>query len=325
MEGHYLIRSQGGPEVLDWQSETPKSPGAKEVLIRHTAIGLNYIDVYHRSGLYKLPLPSRLGVEAVGHVEAVGDSVDRVTVGDRIGYAMGMGAYGESNVVNEAFVVRLPEHIDDQMAAAVLLKGLTVSYLLRKTHNLTQEDTILVHAAAGGVGLLLCQWANHIGATVIGTVGTSSKAELARANGAHHTIEYASEDVVERVLDITNGAGVNVAYDSVGVATYERSLNSLAPLGKFVSFGSASGKIPGVDPHDLQTKGSLFFTRPSLAHYATPPAALDDLATSLFNAIEARALNVHIKQRYALADLKQAHVDLEARATTGSTVILPNA
>jgi len=245
-------------------------------------------------------------------------------VGDRVGYAMGMGAYGESNLVNEAFVVALPDHISDETAAAVLLKGFTVSYLLRKTHALTSDDTILVHAAAGGVGLLLCQWANHIGATVIGTVGNEIKAELARANGAQHTIEYNSEDVVERVKDITNGKGVSVAYDSVGAATYERSLNSLAPLGKFISFGSASGKIPGVDPHDLQTKGSLFFTRPSLAHYATPPEALDDLATSLFQLIKTAALDVHIKQRYELGDLKQAHVDLEARATTGSTVILPN-
>ena len=325
MEGHYQIESQGGPEVMVWQSKAPNAPGANGVLIRHTAIGLNYIDVYHRSGLYKLPLPSRLGVEAVGYVEAIGDSVERVAVGDRVGYAMGMGAYGESNVVNEAFVVKLPQQISDETAAAVLLKGLTVSYLLRKTHSLSADDTILVHAAAGGVGLLLCQWANRIGATVIGTVGSASKAGLARANGAHHTIEYTSEDVVERVQEITDGAGVNVAYDSVGAATYERSLNSLAPLGKFISFGSASGKIPGVDPHDLQTKGSLFFTRPSLAHYATPPAALDDLATSLFSAIETGAVKVHIKQRYSLSDLRQAHVDLEARATTGSTVILPKA
>jgi len=266
MDGFYQISSQGGPEVLEWHNKAPNTPAAKDVLIRHT-----------------LPLPSRLGVEAVGHVEAVGSSVTRVKVGDRVGYAMGMGAYGESNLVNEAFVVRLPQSINDETAAAVLLKGLTVSYLLRKTHKLTSDDTILVHAAAGGVGLLLCQWANHIGATF-----------------------------------------VNVAYDSVGAATYERSLNSLAPLGKFISYGSASGKIPAVDPHDLQTKGSLFFTRPSLAHYATPPAALDDLATSLFQAIDTGALEVHIKQRYGLSDLKQAHVDLEARATTGSTVILPN-
>ena len=323
MEGHYLIQRQGKADVLEWQQQSPKEPGSNDLLIRHTAIGLNYIDVYHRSGLYKLPLPSRLGVEAAGVVEAVGSKVTRAKVGDRVGYAMGMGAYGESNVVNEAFIVQLPDSIDNETAAAVLLKGLTVSYLIRKTHNLTATDTILVHAAAGGVGLLLCQWARELGATVIGTVGGEAKAELARANGAHHTILYRSEDVVSRVKELTDGAGVSVAYDSVGAATYERSLNSLAPLGKFISYGSASGKIPGVDPHDLQTKGSLFFTRPSLAHYATPPEALDDLANSLFQVIESGAVKVHIKQRYALSNLPQAHVDLEARTTTGSTVILP--
>jgi len=323
MNGHYRITRQGGPDVLEWIIESPRHPERREVLVKHTAIGLNYIDVYHRSGLYSLPLPSRLGVEAVGIVEAIGESVERVKVGDRIGYAMGMGAYGESNLVNEAFVVPLPDGVDDQTAAAVLLKGLTVSYLIRKTHELTASDTILVHAAAGGVGLLLCQWANHIGATVIGTVGNEAKAELAQANGAHHTVLYNEQDVVEQVKELTNGVGVNVAYDSVGAATYERSLNSLAPLGKFVSYGSSSGKIPSVVPHDLQTKGSLHFTRPSLAHYANPPSALDDLATSLFDVINSGAVQVHIKQRYPLSELAQAHVDLEARATTGSTVILP--
>ncbi len=323
MDGHYRIKAQGGPDVLEWHSEAPRELGPGDVLVRHTAIGLNYIDVYHRSGLYKLPLPSRLGVEAAGRVEATGKEVTRTKVGDRVGYALGMGAYGESNVVNEAFIVVLPEQITDETAAAVLLKGLTVSYLLRKTHAVTAGDTLLVHAAAGGVGLLLCQWANHIGATVIGTVGSEAKAELARSNGAHHTILYNQEDVVARVRELTDGAGVNVSYDSVGAATYERSLNSLAPLGKFVSFGSASGKIPSVNPHDLQVKGSLFFTRPSLANYATPPSALDDLANSLFEVIASGAVEVHIKQRYALSDAAQAHVDLEARATTGSTVIIP--
>jgi len=273
--------------------------------------------------LYALPLPWRRGVEAAGRVIAVGAAVSRVKVGQRVAYAMGMGAYGESNIVSENTVVAIPDGIDDQTAAAVLLKGLTVSYLLRKTHALDAGETILVHAAAGGVGLLLCQWAKHLGATVIGTAGSEPKAALARVNGADHAIEYNQQDFVQQVKEITGGKGVSVVYDSVGAATYERSLRSLAPLGKFVSFGSASGKIPGVDPHDLQTKGSLFFTRPSLADYASTPEQLDELAASLFQVIETGAVKVHIKQRYELADLQQAHIDLEARATTGSTVLIP--
>jgi len=323
MTGHYIVEQPGGPDALRWVETNPQDLAPHQVRIAHTAVGLNYIDVYHRSGVYPLPLPSRLGVEAAGLVIETGADVARVAVGDRVGYALSMGAYGTTNIVPESALVRLPESISDETAAACLLKGLTASYLLRKTYAVAAGDTILVHAAAGGVGLILCQWAKRLGARVIATVGSSAKAELARANGAEHTILYDSEDVVKRVQDLTNNQGVPVVYDSVGAATYSRSLDCLAPLGMFVSYGNASGKVASVDPQDLASRGSLFFTRPSLAAYANPVSALDDLAQSLFEVVANGADDVHIKQRYALSDLSQAHTDLEARVTTGSTVLLP--
>ncbi len=323
MVGVYRIHKAGGPEVMKWEEEELPPPEGQMVLVRHVAIGLNYIDTYHRSGLYPMPLPSRLGVEAAGLVEAVGADVTTLRPGDRVAYAGGLGAYAEANVLPAGRLVKLPEGVSDEVAAAGLLKGLTACYLLRRTFPVTEDHTILVHAAAGGVGLLLCQWAKHIGATVIGTVGTAEKAELARQNGADHTIVYREEDVVARVREITDGKGVNVSYDSVGKDTYEISLDCLAPLGMFVSYGNSSGNAPAIHPHELQNRGSLFFTRPSLAHYTASTEDPSNLADELFAAIADGIVKVHINQRYPLAELVQAHTDLESRMTTGSTVILP--
>jgi NADPH2:quinone reductase len=317
------MHEPGGPEVMRWEAEEIGPPQGSMVLIRHTAIGLNYIDTYHRSGLYPLPVPTRLGVEAAGVVDSVGPDVSDVKPGDRVAYAGGLGAYAQASLMPAARLVRVPDDVSDEIAAASLLKGLTVAYLLTKTFKVTPEHRILVHAAAGGVGLILCQWARHLGATVIGTVGTRAKAELAMANGADHTILYREEDVVKRVREITEGRGVNVAYDSVGKDTFQASLKSLAPLGMFVSYGNSSGNAPDVAPQDLQNNGSLFFTRPSLAHYTADPADLNTLADEFFALVAAGTIAIHINQRYALADLIQAHRDLEARKTTGSTVIIP--
>ncbi|MCL4144469.1 UNVERIFIED_CONTAM: hypothetical protein GTU68_017740, partial [Idotea baltica] len=267
--------------------------------------------------------PSRLGVEAAGVVEAVGDQVTSVSVGQRVAYAGGLGAYAEACNVPASRLVAIPDGVTDEIAAASLLKGLTTCYLLTRTYKVTADTTLLAHAAAGGVGLLLCQWAKHLGATTIGTVGSQAKAELATANGADHTILYQEEDVVARVKELTNGKGVNVVYDSVGKSTYDWSLNSLAPLGMFVSYGNASGNSPAVQPHDLQNKGSLFFTRPTLATYSADPKDLNAMADEFFGLVSNGTIKVHVNQRYALKDLVQAHIDIEARTTTGSTVIIP--
>jgi NADPH2:quinone reductase len=323
MVGVYRIHEAGGPEVLSWESEELPDPTGELVRIRHTAIGLNYIDTYHRSGLYPLPYPTRLGVEAAGFVEAVGDAVTDLKEGDRVAYAGGMGAYAEANNVPASRLVRIPDNLADETVAACLLKGLTACYLLTRTYPLAANDTMLLHAAAGGTGLIMCQWARHIGATVIGTAGSQEKAELAEHNGADHTILYREEDVVARVREITGGRGVNVAYDSVGLDTYQVTLKSLAPLGMFVSFGNASGKVPPVDPQDLVSNGSLFFTRPSLAHYTLRPEDLRAMADQLLGLVANRTVEIHINQRYALKDLVQAHRDLESRSTSGSTIIIP--
>lgn len=323
MVGVYKMHAPGGPEVMVWENEDLPAPAGSMVLIRHTAIGLNYIDVYHRSGLYPLPLPSRLGVEAAGIVVAVGPDAHKFQPGDRVAYAGGLGAYAEASIMPEGRLVALPEAISDEVAAASLLKGLTACYLLRKTYPVTSKHTVLVHAAAGGVGLILCQWANSLGATVIGTVGSRDKAALAHANGAHHTILYGKEDVVARVREITAGKGVNVSYDSVGKDTFQISLDALAPLGMFVSYGNSSGNAPAVAPHELQNRGSLFFTRPSLAHYTATTEDLSQLAAEFFSVLATGKVRIHINQHYPLAKLVDAHRDLEARKTTGSTVILP--
>lgn len=323
MVGVYRMHKTGTPSVMQWEEIDLPAPAPQEVRVKHTAIGLNYIDTYHRSGLYALPLPTRLGVEAAGVVEAIGQDVTSVAVGERVAYAGGLGAYAEATNMPASRLVKIPDGVTDEVAAASLLKGLTTCYLLTRTYKVTPQTTLLAHAAAGGVGLLLCQWAKHLNATIIGTVGNAAKAELAKANGADHTILYQQEDVVARVKEITGGRGVNVVYDSVGKSTYEWSLNSLAPLGMLVNYGNASGNSPAVEPHDLQNKGSLFFTRPTLATYSADPKDLNDMATEFFTLVSNGTVKVHINQRYALKDLVQAHTDLESRATTGSTVILP--
>ncbi len=323
MVGVYRMHNTGAPSVMQWEEIDLPDPNPQEVRVKHTAIGLNYIDTYHRSGLYTLPLPTRLGVEAAGVVEAIGTEVTTVAVGDRVAYAGGLGAYAEATNMPASRLVKIPNGVSDEVAAASLLKGLTTCYLLTRTYQVTPQTTLLAHAAAGGVGLLLCQWAKHLNATIIGTVGNAEKAELAKANGADHTILYQQEDVVARVKELTHGKGVNVVYDSVGKSTYEWSLNSLAPLGMLVNYGNASGNSPAVKPHDLQNKGSLFFTRPTLATYAADPKDLNDMADEFFTLVGNGTVKVHINQRYALKDLVQAHTDLESRATTGSTVILP--
>ncbi|MEM6707796.1 MAG: quinone oxidoreductase, partial [Pseudomonadota bacterium] len=285
--------------------------------------GLNYIDTYHRSGLYPLPLPTRLGVEAVGVVEAVGDGVTDLRVGTRVAYAGALGAYGTWNLVPAGRLVPLPEGISDDVAAASLLKGLTAAYLLTRTFVLGRHHTALVHAAAGGVGLILCQWGRHIGATLIATAGSDEKTALAVENGATHAVNYRTEDVVARVRELTGGAGVDVSYDSVGQASFDWSMNALKPLGMFISYGNASGSAPPVDPQILQDKGSLFFTRPTLATYTAARSDLLALADAFFSLVTDNVIKIHINQRYPLSELVQAHRDLEARKTTGSTILLP--
>ncbi|MEM8766663.1 MAG: quinone oxidoreductase [Pseudomonadota bacterium] len=323
MTGVYRMHAPGAPNVMVWEEEDLGAPGPGMVLVRHSAIGLNYIDTYHRSGLYPLPLPTRLGVEAAGVVDAVGEGVTDLKVGDRVAYAGGLGAYAEANIMPAGRLVLLPDGVSEELAAASLLKGLTAAYLLTQTYPVAAEHRILVHAAAGGVGLILCQWGAHLGATVIGTVGSDEKAALARENGADHTILYRTENVAERVRALTEGAGVNVSYDSVGRDTFQASLESLAPLGMFVSYGNSSGNAPDVPPHELQNRGSLFFTRPSLAHYTASTSALRALADQFFGLLADGTVKIHINQHYPLSDLVKAHEDLEARLTTGSTVILP--
>ena len=318
------IHEPGGPEVLRWDDVDVGEPGPTEVVVRHGAVGLNYIDVYHRTGLYPLPMPSALGLEAAGTVTAVGDEVTDLAVGDRVGYASPpIGAYAQERRMPAHRLVRLPDLIDDQTAAAVMLKGLTAQYLLRRTYRVQRGETILFHAAAGGVGLLACQWARHLGATVIGTVGSDEKAELARAHGCDHVIVYSREDVVERVNDITDGAGVPVVYDAVGQATWEASLDCLQRFGTMVSFGNASGPVEPMAPTLLAAKGSLFLTRPTVMDYTAARADLVRGAEEVFEVVGSGAVRVEVRQTYPLADAAQAHRDLEARRNTGSTVLLP--
>ncbi len=315
------IHQTGGPEVLKWESVQVGEPGPGQVRLQHRAVGLNYIDVYHRSGLYPIQLPATLGLEAAGVVEAVGPGVTEVKVGDRVAYASGpMGAYSEARLMQADRLVVLPGVISDGQAAAMMLQGLTAQYLLRRTYRIRRGDTILVHAAAGGVGLIMCQWAKHLGATVIGTVGNEQKAALARAHGCDHTIIYTQEDFLERVLDITNGQKVQVVYDSVGRDTFERSLDCLAPLGMLALFGQSSGTVPPLDLGLLAAKGSLFVTRPTLATYTARRADLLAGAAELFEVVEQGIVKITINQRYPLREAERAHRDLEARKTTGSTI-----
>jgi NADPH:quinone reductase len=319
------IHENGGPEVLRWEDVEVKAPGPGEALLRQTAVGLNFIDVYHRAGLYPVPgFPSGLGVEGAAIVEEVGPGVTEVAVGDRVAYAGGpLGSYAERRLMPAGRLVRLPADIDDRRAAAMMLKGMTAQYLLRRTHAVQPGETVLVHAAAGGVGLIACQWAKHLGATVIGTVGSDEKAALARAHGCDHAIVYTQENFAERVRDITNGEGVPVVYDSVGQATFEPSLDCLAPLGLMVSYGNASGAVPPFRLTLLAEKGSLFVTRPTLFTYTAKREDLLETAADLFDVVRSGAVRIGVRQIYALTDAAQAQRDLEARKTTGSTVLIP--
>jgi NADPH2:quinone reductase len=317
------IHANGGPDVMRWEDVPTPEPGPGEALIRHAAVGLNYIDVYFRTGLYKSPLPATLGMEGSGTVLAVGEGVTAVKPGDRVAYAGGpIGAYATERVIAADRLVIVPETIDFQTAAAMMLQGMTAQYLLRRTHPLKAGETIVVHAAAGGVGLILCQWARHIGATVIGVVSTPEKAELAKAHGAHHVVVgYA--DLVAKVKEVTGGAMVPVVYDSVGKDTFTTSLDCLAPLGLMVSYGNASGAVPPVDISILAAKGSLYLTRPTLATYTTKRADLERVAADLFDVVAKGAVRIRVNQTFPLAEAAAAHVALEARQTTGSTVLLP--
>ncbi|HSQ68048.1 MAG TPA: quinone oxidoreductase [Polyangiaceae bacterium] len=317
------FHAHGGPEVLQWEEISLAPPGPGEARIRHTAVGLNFVDTYVRSGLYPAALPSGLGGEAAGVVEAVGDGVEDLAPGDRVAYGNGpLGAYAEARIIPADRLVKLPHAVDDRTAAAMMLKGLTAQYLLRQTYAVKKGDTILCHAAAGGVGLILCQWAKHLGATVIGTVSSDEKAALARAHGCDHAIVYTREDFVARVAEITNGAKVPVVYDSVGKDTFMRSLDCLAPRGLMVSFGNASGAVESFNLGVLATKGSLYVTRPTLATHVAKREALVAMASELFDVVRSGAVKIEIRQTYPLRDVARAHRDLEGRRTTGSTVLV---
>jgi NADPH2:quinone reductase len=318
------IHEHGGPEKMVWEEVPLPAPKPGEARVRHHAVGLNYIDVYFRTGLYKLPaLPAVIGMEGAGVVEAIGEGVTEVAVGDRVAYATGpVGAYAEARSIKADRLVPIPEGISFETAAAMMLQGMTAQYLLRTTHRVQPGETILVHAAAGGVGLIMCQWAKHLGATVIGTVSTEAKAELARAHGCDHVV-LTGEDLPAAVKRITGGAMLPVVYDSVGKDTFMASLDCLRPLGLMVSYGNASGPVPPVDIAILAAKGSLFLTRPTLASYTAKREELLAVAKDLFDVVASGAVKINVNQRYALKDAAQAHRDLEARRTTGSTVLLP--
>ncbi|MGA0603663.1 quinone oxidoreductase family protein [Caulobacter sp. KR2-114] len=316
-------REAGGPEVLDVVDIPEPEPKPGQVVVRHEAVGLNFIDTYQRSGLYPVKFPLVLGQEAAGVVSAVGEGVTRFKAGDRIAYAGTTGAYAEAQAVNAARAVKLPDGISAEVAAAALLKGMTAEFLLRRCYPVKSGQTILTHAAAGGVGTILVQWAKALGATVIGTVGSEEKAALARAHGADHVILYRTEDVPARVKEITGGQGVPVVYDSVGAATFEMSLASLARRGTYVTFGNASGPVPPVPPLRLMQGGSLFMTRPTMGDYQATTEELDESAAALFQVILSGQVKVEIGQRFALKDTRAAHEALQARETVGATVLLP--
>ena len=319
-----MIEKTGGPEVLRWVDHDPGSPKTGEVLLRHEAVGLNFIDVYHRSGLYPLPsLPAIPGMEGAGVVQAVGEGVSEFTAGDRVAYAgLPPGAYAEVRNIPAHRLVKLPDAISTRQAAAMMLQGMTARYLLRGCYDVKAGDRILIHAAAGGVGLIVCQWAKSIGALVIGTAGSPEKAELAKSHGCDYPILYRDEDFVSRVKEITQGRGVDVVYDSVGRSTFMKSLDCLRPMGMMVSFGQSSGAIPPLDTGILAAKGSLFLTRPSLMAYTAKREDLLDHARDLFNAVEKGVVKIEIRQTYPLAEAARAHRDLEDRKTTGSTVLI---
>ncbi|GHD08934.1 quinone oxidoreductase family protein [Tianweitania populi] len=319
------IHEHGGPDVLVYEDAPVEQPKAGEALVRHTAIGLNYLDTYYRTGLYPAPngLPLVPGNEAAGVVEALGDGVNGLQVGDRVAYVGPLGAYAEQRVIPADRLVKLPETISDEQGAAMMLQGMTVEYLLRRTFAVKAGDTVLYHAAAGGVGLIFGQWAKHLGATVIGTAGSPEKVELAKAHGYDHVIDYTKEDFVARVQEITGGKKCDAVYDSVGKDTYEGSLDCLKPRGLFVTFGQSSGPIPPFNLGVLSQKGSLFLTRPTLFAYIAKRDELEASAAALFDVVANGIVKININQRYRLEDAAQAHRDLEARKTTGTTILLP--
>ena len=314
------IKKQGAASVMKWVDVQVGKPKRGQILINQSHVGLNYIDVYHRSGLYPLDMPHGIGMEAAGTVEAVGPNVKGIKIGDRVAYAAGPpGSYAETRIMPADRVVKLPTWISNEQAAAMLLQGMTTEYLIRRTHKVKKGDTVLFHAAAGGGGLIACQWLKQLGATGIGTVGSPAKAKLAKSHGCDHVINYNKQDFVKRVKSITKGVGVPVVYDSVGKSTYHGSLDCLSPLGMFVSFGNASGPIPAVDAGMLSQKGSLFFTRPTMMTYTANSKDLQASARALFAAVK-NGVKIEVNQRYAMKDAVQAHRDLEARKTTGSTI-----
>ncbi len=320
-----LIHTYGGPEVLRFEEYDPGIPGHGEALVRHEAIGVNYIDIYHRTGQYPLPhLPAVIGMEGAGIVEAVGDGVSEVSAGDRVAYAgLPPGAYAEARVIPAHRLVVLPQNISTRQAAGMMLRGMTARYLLHGCYRVKPGETILIHAAGGGVGTLVCQWGKHLGATVIGTVGSKEKAEIARSNGCDHTILYREEDFVSRVKEITGGRGVDVVYDSVGKETFMKSLDCLRPMGTMVCFGQSSGAVPPFDSGILSLKGSLFLTRPSLMAYTARREDLLAHAKDLFDVVGSGIVKVQIGKTYSLADAGTAHSDIESRRTTGSLILIP--
>jgi NADPH2:quinone reductase len=316
------IHQTGGPEVLTWEDIEVGDPAPGQVRLRQSACGLNYIDVYGRSGMYPVgDLPAVIGMEAAGVVDALGEGVDSVAVGDRVAYPMNLGAYAEQRLIAADKLVKLPDSISDETAAAMMLKGLTAHYLLFRTYPVQAGDSILVYAAAGGVGLILCQWANLLGVNVIGCVGSEEKAQLAKNNGCHHTILYRDQDISSRVREITAGEGVAAAYDSIGKATFEASLDSLRPFGVLATYGAASGPVEPFSPKILAGKGSLYVTRPTLATHISTRDLLQQGATRLFDVVESGQVKINVNQTLPLSECEEAHRQLEARETTGSTIL----
>ena len=319
------VHKTGGPEVLTFEQIDIPAPGQGQIKLKQHACGVNYIDTYFRMGMYPSPvgLPFTSGNEGAGEVIAVGPDVSDIKVGDRVGYVTALGGYAQERVMPAERAVKLPDSITYEQAAAMMLKGMTAQYLLRRTYNVKKGDTILVHAAAGGVGVILCQWGNALGATVIGTVGDEAKAKIAKDNGAHHTILYQKDDFAEKVKEITGGKLCNVVYDGIGKTTFPKSLDCIAPLGTFASFGSASGQIEAFNINILQTKGSLFATRPTLNNYVAKRDDLLATAKDLFDVVGSGKVKIPVNQKYALKDAAKAHQDLEGRKTTGSTILIP--
>lgn len=319
------VHKHGGPEVLTFEDIEVPAPGQGQVKLKQHASGVNFIDTYFRSGLYQSPvgLPFVAGNEGAGEVIAVGPGVTDLKVGDRVAYVAPLGGYAAERLLPAERAVKLPDNIGYEQAAGMMLKGMTAQYLLNRTFKVGKGTTVLMHAAAGGVGLILCQWANHLGATVIGTVGSKEKAELAKKNGCHHTILYRDENFVEKVKEITGGKLCDVVYDGIGATTFPASLDCIRPLGYFVSFGSASGPIKAFDINTLQFKGSLFATRPTLNHYAAKREDLLSIAGDLFDKVGSGAVKIPVNQKFALKDARKAHEHLEGRETTGSTILIP--